>query len=98
MPGRTPYYRPAGTASRSSSEAERLAFYNSTPWRKLRAAFLRANPLCKKCSASGQVVEATTVHHVEERLKRPDLAFAWSNLEPLCSACHTRYHKTRGGP
>jgi 5-methylcytosine-specific restriction protein A len=92
MPDRIPYFRPAAALGPTEAEGERKAFYNSAAWRRLRAAVLRARPLCARCAKAGLVVEASIVHHVEERLQRPDLAFATSNLEGLCPSCHTAHH------
>jgi 5-methylcytosine-specific restriction protein A len=75
--------------------AERKRFYNSARWLKLRAAFLRANPLCLDCEARGDLTPATTPHHVEERLANPDRALDWDNLRPLCSSCHSKRHRRR---
>jgi 5-methylcytosine-specific restriction endonuclease McrA len=91
MPDRIPFFKPA-PLGKTQAEAERAKFYNSAAWLRLRAAFLLANPLCAECGKRGLVVEARIVHHVEERLRRPDLALDRSNLESLCPRCHTAHH------
>jgi 5-methylcytosine-specific restriction protein A len=105
MPQRIPYHRAIGQADaatnrrnyeRQSSRRDDIAFYQSSPWRKLRAAYLASRPLCERCEAIDLVVIATHVHHKIERKTRPDLALEWSNLEALCSPCHTSHHKSKG--
>ncbi len=57
-------------------------------WRKLRAAFLRARPLCQDCEGRGVITEATTVDHVvPKHLGGRD---EWRNLQALCEPCHNR--------
>lgn len=57
---------------------------SSSRWRKLRAAVLRDEPLCRTCGAL-----ATEVDHIVpvaeggEELQR-------DNLQPLCHPCHAR--------
>jgi 5-methylcytosine-specific restriction protein A len=68
--------------------AEDNRFYSSRRWRRLRALFLAAHPLCAECSRQGRTQIATDVHHKRERKQDPDRALDWSNLEALCRACH----------
>jgi hypothetical protein len=93
MSDRIPFYRPGGKRHGNAAEAERVRFYSSKAWRTLRAAQLGRHPLCEECEKAGEVVEATTVHHAQERLQRPDLAFVASNLVSLCAHHHTLHHK-----
>jgi 5-methylcytosine-specific restriction enzyme A len=99
MPRRIPFCRPARLPSsgngRTADKSERDKFYAGTKWRKLRAAFLKENPLCAACSLDGLLTAATVVHHKVERLEDPDLALDWDNLEGLCSPHHTSHHKRR---
>lgn len=59
-------------------------------WRRLREQILAVEPLCRFCTASGLVVPATEVDHIEPISKRPDLRLTPSNLRPLCTPCHSR--------
>jgi len=52
-------------------------------WRRIRAAFLAANPWCVLCGAA-----ATDVDHVVPR--RRGGTDDWSNLRSLCHPCHSR--------
>lgn len=73
---------------------------NSRRWRRLRAAYLSAHPICEDCEQAGRTTIATEVHHIrpiEERAGRPDdmqeLAFNPCNLRALCKACHIEAHR-----
>ena len=57
-------------------------------WRKLRARFLNAHPLCEQCRLQGRYTLATEVHHIKPLADggTNDL----SNLMPLCKSCHSR--------
>lgn len=60
-------------------------------WQRLRLRYLTANPLCANLFALHSApVSATTVHHIQDVRKRPDLRLVWSNLESLCRDCHER--------
>ena len=72
-----------------SGEAGR-GLYFTRRWQALRAAILRAEPLCRACVLVGRVTAATDVDHV--RAHRGDVRLFWAqqNLQPLCAACHHR--------
>jgi 5-methylcytosine-specific restriction protein A len=58
-------------------------------WERLRAAKLRANPLCERHQKLGRVVPATVVHHKTPHKGDPRLFFAaLEDLESLCKPCH----------
>lgn len=95
MPSKIYYEDRSALLGLTEAEAERKRFYNSRAWKALRAFQLRVEPLCRRCLAEGLVIEATTVHHVVERLTRPDLALSRSNLESLCASHHSTHHTTR---
>ena len=62
-------------------------------WEKLRSMYLQhVGGLCEVCRASGRLRPAELVHHKESIRDRPDLRFAWANLEALCRQCHDRAH------
>jgi 5-methylcytosine-specific restriction protein A len=100
MPRRPKYFRPRSFLPKSPtrSKVERDRFYTGSSWRRTRAAFLSAHPLCLDCEAKGLLTAATIPHHDKERLARPDLAFDFDNLVPLCSPCHTARHKMAQTP
>ena len=56
-------------------------------WRKVRARFLQAHPLCEECLKQGRTTPATEVHHILP-LSRGG-THAEHNLKPLCHRCHS---------
>ena len=83
----------------AKQEAQRYNRYERDPgtskrygrsWAKIRAAFLRANPLCDLCRADGIVRPAEMVHH--KRKLTDGGSNDWSNLQPLCQSCHSKLH------
>lgn len=70
----------------------RTKFTDTAAWRKLRAEFLRVNPLCFDCDANGRTVPALEVHHIRKRADDPGRE-QWldpENLMSLCRPCHSR--------
>ena len=68
-------------------------------WRRLRRAILAREPLCRTCLAGGDTREAEELDHIKPLAKRPDLAWAPSNLQPLCRPCHSaKTAHESGGP
>ena len=63
--------------------------YNTSAWKKLRKMHMRYEPLCRSCMAMGRIVEGEVVDHIVMVQERPDLAFEISNLQTLCSTCHS---------
>ena len=85
------------------SQGRMYVFYKTPEWRRLRAEVLSDNRNeCRRCGERGRYSRATVVHHVNEVLKRPDLALTrWvkdrdgnmvENLIPLCFGCHEEEH------
>lgn len=63
-------------------------------WKRVRAAFLSANPLCEACKDKGKLVPAVLVHH---KCKLSDGGtHDWENLQALCTGCHSRLHASQG--
>lgn len=85
---RSPARQAMEQARRASQDRQRRdsrAFYWSTDWRKFRAAFLAAHPVCIICSRA----VATEVDHIQTVRDRPDLAFDEANCRALCKPCHS---------
>lgn len=61
----------------------------SSQWRKARAAFLQAHPLCVYCMRNGKVTAANVVDHIVPH--RGDMSLFWDtkNWQALCSSCHS---------
>lgn len=57
-------------------------------WRKYRAGYLQANPLCVLCLAAGRTEPATVVDHIQAH--KGDEALFWdpANHRALCKPCH----------
>ena len=84
---RVAVHREYGRARRGF-DTERT-FYQSSAWRAVRAAFLRAHPVCARCAALGRVVAAVVADHVQP-LKDGGPRFDVANLQALCVSCHNR--------
>ena len=68
--------------------------YGST-WKKIRATFLKSNPLCEICkNEHEQFVPATLAHHKKKLTDGG--SNDWSNLMALCTSCHSRLHSKQG--
>lgn len=70
---------------------EMRRFYQSTVWRKTRAAKLSLNPFCEVCNRNA----ANVVHHTTPAkhlsiLERCNLDI----LQSVCPTCHTRLEKS----
>jgi 5-methylcytosine-specific restriction protein A len=82
-------------------------FYNSAPWRRVRAERLSLNPLCQDCQDVGRVTAATEVHHVKPRADYPELELDIDNTRSCCKRHHSghtmremhekRKHRPPGG-
>lgn len=57
-------------------------------WRKARALFLQANPLCVFCQAQGITCAASVVDHITPHRGDRFLFWAETNWQALCKACH----------
>jgi len=64
----------------------------SGAWRKIRARFISAHPLCEECRRSGRLTPATEVHHVKPLSEGG--GHEWNNLMSLCHECHSRITMT----
>lgn len=73
-------------------DPERVAFYRSREWRRVRAAYLESvNRICERCGRPAVIVhhkrylDAANVHD-------PAVSLSFDNLEALCRECHNREH------
>ena len=85
----------------AKQEAARYEKYQRDPatrkrygktWRKIRTAFLSANPLCEICKSDDKLIPAELVHHIVPLADGG--TNEWSNLQALCSNCHSSLHLT----
>ena len=62
-----------------------------TRWRKLRRAYLHANPLCVMCKEDGYVRAATELDHIVKHNGDRTLFYDRDNLQGLCASHHRGY-------
>lgn len=98
MPQRAARYLNARAANRPNATDRG---YNAH-WRRTRAAFLQANPLCVHCLAADKVTEATVADHLDDNGPHGPRGHDHGNLQALCKPCHDRktaknMHAARGG-
>jgi len=86
---------------KTPEKQERLNYYLSTTWRRLRQQKVKESPLCERCLAQGRVEPMREVHHLvkwfqfkneETRLR---MFTDYENLYSVCTKCH-RYLDTEG--
>ena len=64
-------------------------FYQSAPWRRLRAVKLEQNPMCEECERNGRYTPAQMVDHIVP-INKGGASLDIENLQSLCNACHAR--------
>ena len=80
-------------------QKDKASIYNSREWAELRAAWIKANPLCELCKAEGIIHAVEAVHHrhpIEDSDSLEEMrrwAFDWNNLQSLCRHHHHEVHK-----
>lgn len=94
--GRCDAHRKAQDAARGST-TERG--YDGA-WKRLRAAFLQAHPLCQCPECRDGELRVTVAEVVDHRIaieERPDLRLDWGNLRSMSKAHHDAHTaRTRG--
>ncbi|MDD4019208.1 MAG: HNH endonuclease signature motif containing protein [Kiritimatiellae bacterium] len=79
---------------RYDRDPEKNKRYGSS-WRKIRAAFIKANPLCVRCQQEGRLTPAREVHHIIPL--RDGGTNDINNLMALCRSCHSEITAREGG-
>ena len=64
--------------------------YDTARWRRERALFLRAHPLCEECRRQGRIQAASQVDHIRPHEGDPGLFWDQANWQSLCVACHSK--------
>ena len=64
-------------------------------WRKIRAVYLMAHPLCEDCLLAGRYTSASEVHHMTPLSKGGTNDMG--NLRSLCKICHSSTTAREGG-
>jgi 5-methylcytosine-specific restriction protein A len=81
-----------------NTEPHWTGWYSNRRWRRLRAAQLRAEPLCRICKSQGKLTIATVVDHVERHFG--DKTKFWTGkLQSVCRDCHEgrkKFFEARG--
>ena len=105
MPTAPPTFRPPrinaktfgynqATRKQDAALAAAQKVYNTKRWQRLRRLVLSKQPLCADIysvhAQAGQAVLATQVDHITRLVDAPASAYAESNLQGLCTACHAR--------
>ena len=75
--------------------AERTSLYDSPLWRRVRAAHLAREPLCRECLKHNRATTATVCDHIRAVRDGADFWDA-SNYQSLCSPCHHRKSAREG--
>lgn len=63
---------------------EKLKFYDTARWSRIRRMKLAQNPVCEVCNRN----LAEEVHHLQTARDHPELRFTLSNLQSICGSCH----------
>ena len=63
-------------------------------WKKIRARYVAAHPLCEMCQAEGRLTPTEIVHHIKELSDGGTHDF--SNLMSVCKSCHNKIHLELG--
>jgi 5-methylcytosine-specific restriction protein A len=60
-------------------------------WKRARARYIAAHPLCERCQADGRITPAELVHH---KLPLADGGtHDAANLLSVCKPCHAKIHR-----
>jgi len=79
---------------KTPEKQERLKYYLSTTWRRLRQQKVKDSPLCERCLAQGRVEPMRDVHHLVKwyQFKTEEARYRmfteWDNLYSVCKSCH----------
>jgi 5-methylcytosine-specific restriction enzyme A len=101
MPSQIPTHRPGSglpLLDRSPAAIHRARFYRSQEWKRVRGIHLIRQPLCQLCLKNDRLVPAAAVHHLETIEARPDRALDMTNLESICTSCHSALHAHKAKP
>ena len=75
-------------------------FYNTSAWKKARAAYKKqAGGLCERCMKCGLVRPGEFVHHkthlTPDNIQDSSITLGFGNMELLCRECHAAEHAKR---
>jgi 5-methylcytosine-specific restriction protein A len=75
---------------------EKIAFYDTAGWKRVRTRFLKVEPLCRECLKHGVTTAAVLVDHIIP-IEQNGHRFKKENLQPLCSLCHQKKRAFEAG-
>ncbi|MDR3318529.1 MAG: HNH endonuclease [Clostridiales bacterium] len=75
--------------NKTARNADSQRLYESPEWRKLRAVYLKRNPLCERCYAEGRITPAVICDHKVE-IKDGGAKLDMENITALCRGCHNK--------
>ena len=75
---------------------DHTAMYNYQ-WKKIRARYLKENPLCVYCMKEGRVEPANVVDHIKPHKGEKDVFWDFMNWQALCKPCHDSKTATEDG-
>lgn len=64
--------------------------YNTTAWKRLRAAHLSLEPACRLCTALGRLTLVNTVDHVHPISEGGPAFPSHHGLASYCTSCHSQ--------
>lgn len=65
-----------------------MRWYDTPRWKRERARFLAAHPLCRFCEIAGTVTGSSVVDHIEPHRGDPKKFWSRANWQALCKPCH----------
>lgn len=72
---------------------EKLPFYNTQQWKRVRLIKLKRDPVCEICNNE----LARLVHHIKDARNNPYLRYQLENLQSLCDSCHNKESQKERG-
>ena len=58
-------------------------------WNRVRALYIKRNPICENCINEGRTNKAEEVHHIIP-IKQGGAKYSFDNLMSLCRTCHNK--------
>ena len=93
--------KPKPTYNKAKTERvqEFQSIYQTSKWKRLKAAKRLNNPICEICEAKGITSPTEDIHHKipfslgETPSEVQSLAYDYRNLLSVCRVCHTKIHQ-----
>jgi 5-methylcytosine-specific restriction endonuclease McrA len=88
-PKKRPWQISTAPPPQSGRKNPNQAFYNSRKWRLNRGRYIKKNPLCVICQASGIVKKGDVVDHIIT-INDGGEKYKWVNLQTMCHSHHNQ--------